>query len=95
MIKLGESLSDLGQSADSASLETVGFLENESDEYIYCIWNTEKLKTEGIDTENVADSESFVIQYNVTKDRVDVASTKGFETEEGDIIYILSELEKN
>ena len=50
---------------------------------------------QGIDTENVASTESFIIQYNITRDTVDVASTKGFEDEEGNIIYILSELEEN
>lgn len=90
-----ESLTDLGESADSAQIEAVGFTEDESCEYIYCIWNTSKLTEQGIDTENVSAAESFIVQYNITNDRVDVASTKGFENEDGDIIYILSDLEEN
>lgn len=90
-----ESLTVLGESADSTQIEAVGFTEDGSSEYIYCIWNTSKLTEQGIDTENVSAAESFIVQYNITNDKVDVASTKGFENEDGDIIYILSDLEEN
>ena len=45
-------------------------------------------------TEDVASTESFIIQYNITRDTVDVASTKGYENA-GNTIYVLSELEEN
>ena len=89
-----ESLEKLVEQATSAQVSEVGFNEESSCEYIYCVWNESKLAEQGIDTENVASTESFIIQYNITKDTVDVASTKGYETEDS-IIYILSELEEN
>lgn len=90
--KSTDSLNKLGTTANSEQITEVGYIEDGTSEYIYTVWNTTKLKEEGIDTDNVASTESFIIQYNITKDKVDVASTKGFEND-GEIIYILSELE--
>ncbi len=90
-----ESLEKLGDTADSTQVSSFGFEEDSSCEYIYCIWNSAKLSEEGIDTDNIATTESFIIQYNLTKDSVDVASTKGFVNENGDTFYVLSALEEN
>ena len=93
--KTNESLDNLGEQATLSQISEVGFVEESTSEYIYCVWDENKFVEQGIDTENVASTESFIIQYNITRDTVDVASTKGFEDEEGNIIYILSELEEN
>lgn len=90
-----ENLADLGDSANTSQIESVGFTEDESCEYVYCIWDMSKLTEQGIDIENVSATESFVVQYNITRDRVDVASTRGFEDENGNVIYILSDLEES
>lgn len=93
--KTDESLNKLGEQATSDQISEVGFTEDSSCEYIYCVWDTSKLAEEGIDTEDVASNEKFLIQYNITKDTVDVASTKGFVDENDNMIYVLSKLEEN
>lgn len=90
-----ESLNKLGEQTSYSQVSKFGFSEDSSCEYIYCVWNTSKLAEEGIDTEDVASTESFIIQYNITNDTVDVASTKGFEDENNNIIYVLSKLQEN
>lgn len=92
--KTDESLENLGKPATSVQISEVGFIEERSSEYIYCAWNEDKLVEQGINTEDVASTESFIIQYNITRDTVDVASTKGYENA-GNTIYVLSELEEN
>ena len=92
--KTDESLENLAEQVTSAQISEVGFIEERSSEYIYCVWNEDKLVEQGINTEDVALTESFIIQYNITRDTVDVASTKGYENA-GNTIYVLSELEEN
>lgn len=93
--KSTDSLNNLGTTATSDQIALVDFTEDGTSEYIYTVWNISKLEEEGIDTEDVASTESFIIQYNVTKDTVDVASTKGYEDEDGNTIHSLSKLEEN
>lgn len=88
---------NLGTRATSDQITSVGFTENAegSTRYIYAAWNTSKLKEQGISTENVASTETFIVQYDTETDDVDVASTKGFEEDDGTIKYKLSDLEND
>lgn len=78
----------------SDQITAVGFIEDAS-RYIYATWDSDKLEEQGISTENIAATELFIVQYDIENDKVDVASTKGFEDEDGKIIYTLSELEND
>lgn len=59
-------------------------------EYIYCLWNENVLKNQGIDTKNLADGDTIVIQFNIAENKVDVASTKGY-SQNGVAIHKLSD----
>ena len=83
---------NLGTEASSSQISSVGFTKD-SEQYIYRVWDNSKLEEEGISTENVAESEVFIVQYDIVNDSVDVASTRGFEDEDGTYIYILSEFD--
>ena len=83
---------NLGEEASSSQISSVGFTKD-AEKYIYRVWDDSKLEEQGISTENVAESEIFIIQYDIVNDAVDVASTKGYEDEDGSYIYILSELD--
>ena len=83
---------NLGEEASSSQISSVGFTKD-AERYIYRVWDDSKLEEQGISTENVAESEIFIIQYDIVNDAVDVASTKGYEDEDGSYIYILSELD--
>lgn len=61
------------------------------DTIIYCSWNESVLKSQGIDTKNLANGDTIVIQYNVATDEVDVASKKGFSDGDGNAIHALSD----
>lgn len=93
---LFDGTNNLGTEATSDQITAVGFTENAegSTRYIYTVWNNSKLEEQGISTENVATTETFIVQYDIEKDSVDVASTKGFEENSGTIKYKLSDLEK-
>ena len=47
---------------------------------IYCAWEEDELKNQGIDTKNLADGDTIIIQYNILEETVDVASRKGFSS---------------
>ena len=83
---------NLGTEASSSQISSVGFTKD-SEQYIYRVWDNSKLEEEGISTENVAEAEVFIVQYDIVNDSVDVASTIGYEDEDGNEIYILSELD--
>ena len=83
---------NLGTEATDSQIEAVGFDEYTGN-YIYRVWDATKLTEEGIDVDSVKDSEVFIVQYDLTNDSVDVASTIGYEDEDGNEIYILSELD--
>ena len=57
---------------------------------IYCSWNEQTLTDQGIDTKNLAEGDTIIIQYNISEDSVEVASTKGF-SEDGVSIHKLGE----
>ena len=83
---------NLGEEASKSQISSVGFDEYTGD-YIYRVWDESKLQEEGISTEELKTSEIFIVQYDVENDTVDVASTAGYEDEDGNYIYILSEFE--
>lgn len=59
----------------------IGSQEVPSREYIiYCAWEEDELKRQGIDTKNLADGDTIIIQYNLLEETVDVASRKGFSS---------------
>ena len=70
--------------------ETSGDILPEKDKVIYCSWNEDVLKSQGIDTKNLAQGDTIIIQYNIEKDEVDVASQKGF-SDEGVAIHSLKD----
>ena len=41
-------------------------------------WDEDVLKSQGIDTKNLAQGDTIIVQYNLINETVDVASTKGF-----------------
>ena len=47
-------------------------------EKIYCSWDEATLKSQGIDTKNLAQGDTIIIQYDIAIEKVDVASTKGY-----------------
>jgi Tfp pilus assembly protein PilE len=63
-----------------------------SGKYIYCEWTLETLKKQGISTDNIKNEDSFIIQYNLAEDTVDVASQKGYSDGNGNSYHLLSQL---
>ena len=61
--------------------------------FLYCTWSKNVVKSLGIDTSNMPDDEAFVIQYNLEKSEVDVASKKGYSDGKGNIYHLLSQLQ--
>ncbi len=65
--------------ASSSEITNVGFSETPAkDTIIYCSWNGETLRAQGIDTKNLADGDTIIIQYDIKNEEVEVASVKGF-----------------
>ncbi len=82
---------------DFAKVKSVGFEVSSSDfsgVFIYCEWNLSVLKEQGISTSNIANNESFIIQYSPTTDEVNVASVRGFSEKNGLTYHKLSEFEQ-
>ena len=76
-------------------MKTVGFeIGNDSvpaiDVTIYCAWNKNVLKAQGIDTENLAQQDTIIIKFDLVSNSVDVASTKGYSNN-GNAIHKLSD----
>ena len=85
---------NLGSEVSSSQVTSVGWTEDTS-KYIYREWDTNMLKSQGIDTKNIASSERFIIQYNITNEDVDVASVRGFIDEYKVLRHTLSSLEED
>lgn len=71
---------------DLKEIKNMGFETGSSsipnkNEKIYCSWNEDVLKSQGIDTKNLAKGDTIIIQYDIKEQKVDVASTKGFSNE--------------
>ena len=54
-------------------------------EKIYCSWDETTLKSQGIDTDNLAQGDTIIIEYDLKKNEVNVASKKGIRIDEKDI----------
>lgn len=80
-------------SSTSPDVGRVGFASNAPNTY-YCEWDIDTLKSQGIDTKNIAENEKFIIKYDVSgiTEDVDVASLRGYSGD-GTTIYRLSEME--
>jgi Tfp pilus assembly protein PilE len=79
---------------DISKVKTVGFEKDStsfSSTYIYCVWSISDVEAQGISTENIAANDTFIIQYNIEKDEVDVGSTNGCTDKNGTVYHILSE----
>lgn len=81
---------NLGGTISSEYISEVGWSEDSS--YIYRVWNASKFKEQGIDTSNLSSVENCIIQYDIVNDSVDVAYTKGFYDENGNLFYKLSDI---
>ena len=79
-----------GINSTDGEISSVGY--TKSEECIYKSWNEEILKTQGIDTKNLAQGDTIIIQYNVDTGEVDVASTKGISID-GKSLHILEEFD--
>ena len=64
------------------------------DTMIYCSWNETTLKEQGIDTNNLTNGDTIIIQYDIKNETVEVASSKGF-TSDGVTIHKLEEFKDN
>ena len=93
--EIGNQLGGVYLGIDKASLiSKMGFKNiNPSNKtsHIYCQWNEADLKNQGIDTSNITQGESFIIDYNLEKMEVDVASVKGYKDSKGREYHLLSE----
>jgi len=66
-------------------IQSVGYEEGQvaipvKSQKIYCEWDEDVLKSQGIDTKNLAQGDTIIVQYNLITETVDVASVKGFST---------------
>ena len=95
----GKSTSDLkssnseslkGTDSTDGEINSVGY--TKSSDCIYKSWNEEILKKQGIDTKNLAQGDTIIIQYNVDTGEVDVASTKGISID-GKSLHILEDFD--
>jgi hypothetical protein len=62
---------------NNSAISDVGF-EEKTTKYIYCKWDEDSLKSQGISTDNIENGDYFIIQYNIKDAEVDVASFMGF-----------------
>lgn len=83
---------NLGGTVSSEYISEVGWSENSS--YIYRVWNASKYREQEIDTTNLSSVENCIIQYDIVNGSVDVAYTKGFKDENGNLLYKLSDIDK-
>lgn len=85
-------LSELGGTASNESdLSGVGYVSGTN--YIYRTWTEATLLSQGIDTKNLAEGDTIIVQYDMVNQEVDVASQKGFN-EEGVGLHSLKDFEK-
>ena len=83
-------LSELGGTASNENeLKSVGYTLGSN--YIYRTWNETTLLKQGIDTKNLADGDTIVVQYDMANQEVDVASAKGFSEDGGIGLHSLKE----
>ena len=79
-----------GKDSTEGEINSVGY--TKSSDCIYKSWNEEILKKQGIDTKNLAQGDTIIIQYNVDTGEVDVASTKGISID-GKSLHILEDFD--
>lgn len=95
-VQIGEKLGgSYVTTADIKKAQAVGFEIGSTevpakDRVIYCSWDVDVLKSQGIDTKNLAQGDTIIIQYNLVENKVEVASTKGYSNN-GVAIHKLSE----
>ncbi|MBR1539925.1 MAG: hypothetical protein IJ629_01900 [Clostridia bacterium] len=80
---------------DLKELQAVGFEVGSTeiptrDKMIYCSWNENVLVAQGIDTKNLAEGDTIIVQYDLVDNKVEVASTKGYANK-GNAIHKLSD----
>lgn len=75
---------------NSAEIKSVRFFEGEN--YIFCKWNLDDLKKQGISTDKYKEDDTFIIQYDANLNEVDVAFYRGFKYNNKLTYYRLSEL---
>ncbi len=64
-----------GNDSSDSEINSVGY--SKSTNCIYKSWTKSILEGQGIDTKNLAEGDTIVVQYDVEKNEVEVASTKG------------------
>ena len=96
----GSRSADQGASyfTDLKKLQAVGFEVGSTeiptkDKIIYCSWNANVLASQGIDTKNLAQGDTIIVQYNLVDNKVEVASTKGYSNS-GNAIHKLSDFKQ-
>lgn len=76
-----------------SEIKSVGYESNsipQKGEMIYCSWDEKTLESQGIDTKNLAQGDTIIVQYNLKDNEVNVASTKGIAID-GKTIHILKD----
>ena len=63
-----------------------------NEQYIYRQWSSDDLEEQGIEGDDVAPNEIFIIQYDIINEKVDIASTRGIKDSEGKSYHTLSSL---
>lgn len=81
-----------GKTSTDSEIKSVGYTKEDS-KYIYRTWDEATLLGQGIDTKNLAEGDTIIVQYDISGQEVDVASQKGF-SEDGVGIHTLKEFTK-
>ena len=86
--QIGE-LSKLGgQEISSDKVSNMNF--SNSGSTVYRVWNEDTLKSQGIDTTNLAQKDEIYIEYDITNKKVEVASKKSY-SDNGNAIHNLKD----
>lgn len=76
---------------DFSEINSLGYIDPPVDnKIIYRSWDESVLKTQGIDTKNLANGDKIIVQYDIENNEVEVASTKGY-SKDGVAIHLLSD----
>ena len=81
---------------NTGSLSSIGDTTStipEKNKAIYCSWDENTLKSQGIDTENLAQGDTIIVKYDLENGTVDVASTKGISID-GKSLHFLKDFDE-
>lgn len=84
---------NLGESITDIEITDIGW-EDDTSRYIYRQWDNDMLENQGIKYDDTFDGELFLIQYDITEEKVDIGCSIGFVDENGVAKYTLSSLEE-